>query len=65
MRFERLFLLLFLLLSLPALARPAPWYKWRSKVSSQTICAQTSPGEGWIKVPQPYREAHCEKPFLK
>ena len=65
MKFERSFLLLFLAFALPAFARPAPWFKWRSSVDSRTVCAQTSPGEGWIKVAQPYDDAHCTRPFLK
>lgn len=60
LKFERLFLILFLALSLPAFAHPAPWYKWRSKLTRQTLCLQTSPGEGWLKVAQPYRDAQCE-----
>ena len=63
MRFERLIPLLFLLFCLPAMARPAPWFMWQSKADGRTVCAQTSPGEGWIKVARPFRDAHCEKPL--
>ena len=65
MKLERSFLLLFLAfaVTLPALARPAPWFKWRSKVDARIVCAQTSPGEGWIRIARPYREARCEKPL--
>lgn len=45
-----------------SLAAPAPWYQWRSKVDGALVCAQTSPGEGWIKVPYPYKNPHCKKP---
>ena len=65
MKFERLFLFLFLTLALPTHARPAAWYKWRSVTDSRTLCAQTSPGDAWIRIDPPYREARCEKPFLK
>ncbi|MBY0453645.1 MAG: hypothetical protein K2Q11_02015 [Burkholderiaceae bacterium] len=30
-----------------ALAAPAPWYFWRSKIDGARVCAQTSPGTGW------------------
>ena len=30
-----------------ALAAPAPWYYWRSKVDGHRVCAQVSPGLGW------------------
>ena len=62
MKFERRFALLFLLPCLTVMAEPAPWFKWRSKASRLTICKQTSPGEFWVKVPTPYRDAHCTKP---
>ena len=47
----------------PALhAAPAPWYKWRSKLSSEQPCAQISPGEGWEKLSGSYRDARCTIP---
>lgn len=44
-----------------ALADPAPWYQWRSKVDGKVFCAQTSPGEGWERLAQAYRDARCER----
>ncbi len=42
-------------------AEPAPWYKWRSKVDGQQVCAQTPLGPGWEKASGPYQDSHCEK----
>jgi hypothetical protein len=44
-----------------ALAAPAPWYKWRSKLNGKETCAQTMQGE-WEKVSGPYKDARCVKP---
>ena len=46
-----------------ATARPAPWFKWRSKTnpSGPLVCAQTGLGAGWEKVFGPYQDSHCEK----
>jgi len=45
-----------------AQAAPAPWYKWRSKLGAGLICAQTSPGKGWVKLRTPYKDAGCRIP---
>ncbi|WP_426195203.1 hypothetical protein [Massilia sp. DWR3-1-1] len=45
-----------------ALARPAPWFTWRSKLNGLTVCAQTPLGPGWEKAFGPYRDSHCTKP---
>lgn len=37
------------LLAISALAGPAPWYTWRSKLDGKTVCTPTSPGEGWVQ----------------
>lgn len=42
-------------------AAPAAWYQWRSKVTSDEICAQTTPGEGWEKWRGPFKDARCSK----
>ncbi len=42
-----------------ALAAPAPWFYWRSKVDGQRVCAQTSPGSGWEKDSPPYDGPGC------
>ena len=33
-------------LAFAAMAAPAPWYYWRSKIDGARVCAQTSPGPG-------------------
>lgn len=42
-------------------AAPAPWYKWRSKLDGQQVCAQTGLGHGWEKAGGPYQDSHCTK----
>lgn len=59
--YQAIFLALILTASLAAIADLAPWYKWRSVVTNETVCAQTSPGEAWAKEPQPYVDARCQK----
>jgi hypothetical protein len=47
---------------LNAVAAPAPWYLWRSRLNGATFCHQTSPGEGWERIAGPFKNARCEKP---
>ncbi|MGP1629385.1 MAG: hypothetical protein ACTS5V_05545 [Giesbergeria sp.] len=56
---KRLLALPALLLVLQALAAPAPWYYWRSKVDGVRICAQISPGPGWDRDGGPYEGPGC------
>jgi hypothetical protein len=48
-----------------ALAGPAPWYSWRSKVDGKQVCAQTALGPGWEKAAGPYKDSHCTKLIAK
>lgn len=57
-RFELLPMALFLAVSLPVGAEPAPWYKWRS-VTGDTVCAQTSPGPAWVRQERAYVDPRC------
>ncbi len=59
MRTHLMLLLLVAGLAAPALGGPAPWYWWFSRDAPNRICWQTSPGEGWIREPQPFRDARC------
>lgn len=45
-----------------AMAQPAPWHKWQSKVNGKIVCEQTSPGDGWRWVSGPYKDSRCTKP---
>lgn len=45
-----------------AVAGPAPWYQWRSKLNGKQFCAQTSLGQGWEKASGPFKDSHCTKP---
>ncbi len=44
-----------------AVAGPAPWYKWRSKVDGKQVCAQTPLGPGWEQAAGPFRDSHCTR----
>jgi hypothetical protein len=44
-----------------ALAGPAPWFQWRSKLNGALACSQTPLGHGWEIFAGPYRDARCEK----
>lgn len=48
-----------LAISLPCLAEPAPFFLWQSKTADHLSCAQTSPGQGWIRFAGPFRDAGC------
>ena len=44
-----------------ALARPAWWYLYQSRLDGQRACSQTPLGEAWLKMAGPFKDAHCEK----
>jgi hypothetical protein len=44
-----------------ALAAPAPYFQWRSKLNGALACSQTPLGPGWERFAGPYRDARCEK----
>ena len=44
-----------------ALARPAWWYLYQSRIDGQRACSQTPLGEGWVQMAGPFKDAHCEK----
>lgn len=46
-----------------ASAGPAPWYKWHSNDGDYDICAQFSPGDGWVIVKGPFQDSACKKPL--
>jgi hypothetical protein len=41
-------------------AAPAPWYFWRSTVDGQRMCAQTSPGHGWVRDSEAFEGPGCQ-----
>ncbi len=43
-----------------ALAAPAPWYYWRSTIDNARVCAQTSPGSGWVQDSGPFDGPGCQ-----
>ncbi len=49
-----------LLVSFTALAAPAAWYQWKSKLNGEVWCTQTSPGDGWVQASGPYKDANCK-----
>ena len=48
-------------LAAAAVAAPASWFQWRSKLDGKLACSQTPLGAGWEKAAGPYRDAHCTK----
>lgn len=44
-----------------ALARPAWWYLYQSRIDGQRSCSQTPLGPGWNQVAGPFKDPHCEK----
>jgi hypothetical protein len=44
-------------------AAPAPWYKWRSKLTGDETCAQVMQGE-WERVSGPYKDSRCQIPGI-
>lgn len=52
-----------LLVSFLAMAAPAPYFQWQSKLDAVVICRQTSPGEGWYLLSgQRFRDLNCRQP---
>jgi hypothetical protein len=42
-----------------AWAGAAPWWEWRSTESGDIVCAQTTPGKGWVVYSGPYDDLRC------
>lgn len=62
MRMKIVFFGLLLGFSVSALAAPAAWYVWRSRIDGTMVCAQVSPGEGWEQHGGPYKDIRCTVP---
>lgn len=60
---KRQYLLFILVTSITswAIAAPAAWYKWRSKLTGGEVCAQVMHGN-WEKSAGPFKDAQCKKP---
>ena len=54
---------LLILGSTQALAAPAPYYLWMSKVDGSRVCSQTPLGAGWQLMGGPYKDSRCRKPL--
>ncbi|MGF6692620.1 hypothetical protein M2318_002692 [Metapseudomonas resinovorans] len=50
-------------LAAPSHAAPAPFFIWQSKLDGALTCAQTTPGEGWLRLGGPFRDAGCRVPY--
>jgi hypothetical protein len=48
-----------------AVAGPAPWFKWRSKLNGKQVCSQTPIGPGWEKDSGAFKDSQCSKPSLR
>jgi len=44
-----------------AVAGPAAYYKWRSKLDGNEVCRQTMAGD-WVKISGPYKDSRCTQP---
>lgn len=42
-------------------AKPAYWYVWQSRTNGQVVCAQTTPGPGWVQLRGPFVNVQCNK----
>jgi hypothetical protein len=47
------------IVSSSALAGRAAWHEWKNLTSGATVCAQTSPGKGWVIFSGPYTDLKC------
>lgn len=45
--------------AIQAFAKPAPWYLWESRVDGHRLCHQFDPGDGWVRVSGPFKDARC------
>ncbi|WP_271408877.1 hypothetical protein [Pseudomonas sp. Q1-7] len=54
---------LLLTFAAPAFAAPAPFFIWQSKLDGALTCAQTSPGDGWLRLGGAFRDAGCRVPY--
>jgi hypothetical protein len=59
MSIRRLPILFLLLAGTAALAGPAPWYWWVSKLDGDRVCRQTGLGQGWTREPIAFKDARC------
>lgn len=48
-----------------SLAAPAPWHLWQSKLTGGVICAQHSPGDGWVQLAGSFSTAGLCKQAIK
>ena len=51
---------LLVVVSAPSQAAPAPWYYWRSTYDGARVCAQTSPGQGWVRDSTAFEGPGCQ-----
>ncbi|MDP3538255.1 MAG: hypothetical protein Q8S26_06075 [Azonexus sp.] len=59
MRLNLLLISLLIAVSMPSQARPAPWYWWAGSTKNAKVCAQTSPGSGWLREARAFKDSHC------
>lgn len=48
-----------MLFTVSAAAESTPWYLWKNGLDEQTHCAQTSPGQQWIRTDGSYSTRRC------
>ncbi len=47
------------IMSSSVLAGPAAWHEWKNLTTGAIVCAQTSPGKGWVIHSGPYTDLKC------
>lgn len=52
-------------IALQALAAPAPWHQWSSRIDGSRVCAQTTPGPGWDYFRGPFKDASCKEALFQ
>ncbi len=62
MKSKMVVLVAMLLIGVVAYASGAPWYRWLNLTDNMIVCAQNSPGEGWVQYKGPFSESRCVKP---
>jgi len=49
------------IMSSSVLAGTVAWHEWKNLTSGAIVCAQTSPGKGWVVFSGPYTDLKCSK----
>ena len=59
MRLRMLLVVTLILVTLPVFAGPLAWWEWKNLTTGAVVCAQTTPGHGWVRYAGPYADLKC------